>query len=102
MAQTKYAAVPGADVITAKTLDQNGNDITAQCTYTAKSNGTAVTVGTITGNTINVSNVAGTDTLTVSTADAGFEVPDVVLAATVTAPPTPGITTLTSQTGVIS
>jgi len=105
MGQSTYNNTPGSDVFMFKTLDQSGNDITAQCTYTATSRGTAVTFGPVSGNTVPLTNVAGTDTLTITTADAGFAVPNVVLAATITSPPppaVPGTTTVGSQTGTIS
>jgi len=103
MAQTTYMAVVGPDTITLTTLDQNGTDITAQCTYSASSTGSAVQVNPSAGNLISVTNSAGTDTLTIVTSDAGFAVPDLVLATTVSAPtPVPGTTTAVSKTGVIS
>ncbi len=110
MAQTTYVGPAGTANWTFRTFDNATppNEITAQCTYAISSLGTALTFGAVSGNTASSTAPAagGTDTITLHTTDAGFDVPDVVLAATITPtpppPPTPGATTMSVDVGTIS
>lgn len=99
MAQTTLKSLPGTDTLTFNTLDSNTppQDITSRCSYTVTSDGPAVTVASITGNSASVSYTPGSANLTIATSDSGGDkIPDVVLACTIAAPAV-GATTVSAS-----
>lgn len=96
MAQTTYMSQQGKSVLTFTTADVNGVDITSRCSYAVTSDGAAMALDAVAGNTVPIVKTPGTANLTIKTTDSsGDTVPDVVLACTIIAPPP-----LTAQTTV--
>lgn len=106
MAQTTYTNSTAADTLTFTCTDQNGNNITTSCTFTATSDNTAVVdPGTVSGDTCPLKLANGTANLTIHTVSTTNDtVADVVLACTVTipTPPVTATTTVASATGTVS
>lgn len=106
MAQTTYTNTTAADTLTFTCTDQNGNNITSSCTFTATSDNTAVVdPGTVTGDTCPLKLANGTANLTVHTVSTTNDtIADVVLACTITipTPPVTATTTVASATGTVS
>lgn len=99
MAQTSLKSLPGTDTLTFQTFDSSTPpvDITTRCSYSVTSDGAAVAVGGVTGNTAAVTYTPGTANLTITTSDSGGDkIADVALACTI-ASPTIGTTTVTAS-----
>jgi hypothetical protein len=88
MPQTALKSLPGTDTLSFQTFDSSTPpvDITSRCTYSVTSDGPAVAVGAVTGNTAAVTYTPGTANLTITTSDSGGDkIADVVLACTIAA-----------------